>query len=75
MILNKFELPTNHLILAEKLAKHDIQGRYRRSEISPFWLIISIGVMIVSIGIDFGQVFNTLIDVYLPFLEDEKLNN
>ena len=54
--------------LAILLSKHDIRGRYRRSAIGPFWLTISMGVMIASIGLVFGQIFSTPMDEYLPFL-------
>ena len=50
------------------LGWHDIKGRYRRSAIGPFWLTISMGVLIVSINIVFGQIFNTPMDKYLPFI-------
>ena len=54
--------------LAMLISAHDIRGRYRRSAIGPFWLTISMGVMIASIGFVFGQIFKTPIDEYLPFL-------
>jgi ABC-type polysaccharide/polyol phosphate export permease len=50
------------------LGWQDIRSRYRRSKIGAFWLTISMGVMIASIGIVFGQIFNTPMDDYLPFL-------
>lgn len=50
------------------LGWQDILGRYRRSAIGPFWLTISMGVMIASIGFVFGQIFSTPMDEYLPFL-------
>jgi ABC-type polysaccharide/polyol phosphate export permease len=56
------------LSLVATLGWHDIRGRYRRSAIGPFWLTISMGVMIASIGVVFGQIFNTPMDEYLPFL-------
>jgi len=56
------------LSLVYILGWHDIRGRYRRSAIGPFWLTISMGVMIASIGVVFGQIFNTPMDEYLPFL-------
>lgn len=56
------------LSLIATLGWHDIRGRYRRSVIGPFWLTISMGVMIASIGIVFGQIFNTPMNEYLPFL-------
>jgi len=54
--------------LIATLGWHDIRGRYRRSAIGPFWLTISMGVMIACIGFVFGQIFNTPMDEYLPFL-------
>ncbi len=63
-ILSSFE----RLSLVATLGWHDIQGRYRRSAIGPFWLTISMGVMIASIGVVFGQIFNSPMDEYLPFL-------
>lgn len=54
--------------LAMILGWHDIRSRYRRSVIGPFWLTISMGVMIACIGLVFGGIFNTPMDEYLPFL-------
>lgn len=56
------------LYLALMLGWQDIKQRYRRSKLGPFWLTISMGVMIAMIGIVFGQVLSTPMDNYLPFL-------
>ena len=56
------------LYVAVMLASHHIRSRYRRSVIGPFWLTISMGVMIACIGLVFGGIFNTPMDEYLPFL-------
>ena len=56
------------VLTANLLAWQDIRARYRRSAIGPFWLTISMGVLIASIGLVFGQLFNTPMDEYLPFL-------
>lgn len=56
------------LYLALMLGWQDIRQRYRRSKLGPFWLTISMGVMIGMIGIVFGQVLNTPVKEYLPFL-------
>lgn len=50
------------------LSWHDIRSRYRRSAIGPFWLTISMGVMIATIGLVFGKIFNTPMQDFLPFL-------
>ena len=54
--------------LACMLGWQDIKQRYRRSKLGPFWLTISMGVMIGMIGLVFGQVLNTPMQEYLPFL-------
>lgn len=54
--------------LARLLGVHDILSRYRRSVIGPFWITISMGVMIACIGLVFGGIFRTPMDEYLPFL-------
>ena len=56
------------LYLALMLGWQDIKQRYRRSKLGPFWLTISMGVMISMIGIVFGQVLSSPMDEYLPFL-------
>jgi len=76
-MFNKFSFQTSakdisqailRISLVSLLGWHDIRGRYRRSSIGPFWITISMGVMIASIGIVFGQIFSAPINEYLPFL-------
>lgn len=50
------------------LGWQDVRQRYRRSAVGPFWLTISMGVMIGTIGIVFGQIFNSPMHEFLPFL-------
>ena len=50
------------------LGWQDVRQRYRRSTLGPFWLTISMGVMIGSIGFVFGQIFQTPMIEFLPFL-------
>ena len=42
--------------------------RYRRSMIGPFWLTISMGIMVFSLGLIYGDLFGMAVDRYLPFL-------
>lgn len=56
------------LYLVLMLGWQDIRQRYRRSKLGPFWLTISMGVMIGMIGIVFGQVLSTPMQEYFPFL-------
>jgi lipopolysaccharide transport system permease protein len=56
------------LHLVGMLGWQDVRQRYRRSLLGPFWLTISMGVMIATIGLVFGQIFNSPVKVFLPFL-------
>ena len=50
------------------LALSDIRQRYRRSTLGPFWISISMGVMIGCIGLIFGGLFRSPMQDFLPFL-------
>lgn len=54
--------------LVGMLGWQDVRQRYRRSALGPFWLTISMGVMIGTIGIVFGQIFKSPMTEFLPFL-------
>jgi len=66
--VHTISLSLKRLPLVGILGWQDIRGRYRRSKIGPFWLTISMGVMIGSIGLVFGQIFRSPMADYLPFL-------
>ncbi|MEC4596521.1 ABC transporter permease [Burkholderia vietnamiensis] len=46
----------------------EIRQRYARSRLGPFWLTISMGVVIGSIGVVYGTLFGQKMGEYLPFL-------
>jgi lipopolysaccharide transport system permease protein len=46
----------------------EVRQRYARSRVGPFWLTISMGVMIGSIGVVYGTLFGMSMRDYLPFL-------
>ncbi len=54
--------------LIAMLGWQDVRQRYRRSALGPFWLSISMGVTICTIGVVFGKIFNTPMVEFLPFL-------
>lgn len=58
----------NRLHLVLMLGWQDIKQRYRRSKLGPFWLTISMAVMISMIGIIFGQALGVALADYLPFV-------
>lgn len=46
----------------------EIRQRYARSRLGPFWLTISMGVMISSLGVVYGTLFEQKLSEYLPYL-------
>lgn len=54
--------------LAGVLGWQDVRQRYRRSALGPLWITVSMGVMIATIGVVFGQIFKSPMDEFLPFL-------
>ena len=59
--INKIHLPL-------MLGWQDIKQRYRRSKLGPFWLTISMGIMITMIGYIFGQAMGLPRQEYFPFV-------
>jgi lipopolysaccharide transport system permease protein len=54
--------------LAWSLASLDIRLRYRGSVLGPFWLTISTGIMIASLGFLYSSLFGMSLKEYLPYL-------
>ena len=50
------------------LGWQDIRQRYRRSTLGPFWLTLSMGVMVGSIGVVYAVLFKQELSDYLPFV-------
>ena len=46
----------------------EIRQRYARSKLGPFWLTISMGVLIATLGIVYGGLFGVNMSTYLPML-------
>jgi ABC-2 type transport system permease protein/lipopolysaccharide transport system permease protein len=46
----------------------DIVQRYRRSVLGPFWLTASMAVMVVSLGLLYGELFKMAISEFIPFI-------
>lgn len=46
----------------------DIRQRYRRSVLGPFWLTLSMAILVGALGVLYGKLFGIAIDDYLPFL-------
>jgi len=50
------------------LGLHDIKQRYRRSSLGPFWLTISMAIMIGTMGFLYAGLFAQDVSEYLPYL-------
>ncbi|HRK17657.1 MAG TPA: ABC transporter permease [Hyphomicrobiaceae bacterium] len=50
------------------LAWHEIKVRYRGSLIGPFWITLSLALMIAGLGLLYSQLFRQDIATYIPFL-------
>jgi len=46
----------------------DVKQRYRRAMLGPFWITISMAVMVVSLGIIYAGIFRQEIRQFLPYL-------
>jgi len=45
----------------------DIRQRYRRSTLGPFWITISMGIMVVGLSILWSTLFRQDLTVYMPY--------
>jgi ABC-2 type transport system permease protein len=50
------------------LGWHDIRQRYRRSFVGPFWLTLSMGLMIAGLAYLYSGLFGQNIERYLPYV-------
>ncbi|MDP1664045.1 MAG: ABC transporter permease [Methylobacter sp.] len=66
--LSDIALAIRRYSMVGMLGWQDVRQRYQRSALGPFWLTITMGVMIGTIGIVFGQIFNSTMADFLPFL-------
>jgi ABC-type polysaccharide/polyol phosphate export permease len=51
-----------------RLAFHDIRQRFRRSVLGPFWLTLSMGIMVGTLGFVFSALFRQDIAKTLPYI-------
>ena len=63
------ELGENSLLrIGLTLGWQDVRQSYRRSVLGQLWITIGMGVMIATIGIVFGIIFGTPMEIFLPHL-------
>lgn len=50
------------------MAWHDLLMRYRRSLLGPFWISLSIAVLVLAMGFLYSQVFKQDVNTYMSYL-------
>ena len=51
-----------------RLASHDIRQRFRRSVLGPFWLTLSMGILVGTLGLVFSTLFQQNVGKTLPYI-------
>lgn len=68
MALRDLRSSTERLGLAWSLAWHDVISRYRGSILGPFWITLSMGLMVIGIGVLYANLFKISLGEFLPFV-------
>lgn len=68
MALRDFRTSLEKFELAWTLAWHDIVSRYRGSILGPFWITLSMGLMVLGIGVLYAQLFKISLTEFMPFV-------
>ena len=66
MALRDLRQSYDRLGLAWALARHDIVARYRGSILGPFWITLSMGLMVLGIGFLYAELFKQDIKDFMP---------
>ncbi|MBW8814994.1 MAG: ABC transporter permease [Caulobacterales bacterium] len=68
MALRDLSNSVQRIGLSWSLAWHDVGARYRGSILGPFWITLSMGLMVLGIGFLYANLFHIAIDVFLPYV-------
>lgn len=68
MALRDLRASADRLDLAWSLASHDVISRYRGSILGPFWITLSMGLIVLGIGFLWGELFRVSIHDFIPFV-------
>lgn len=66
MALRDLRSSFDRLGLAWALARHDVTARYRGSILGPFWITISMGLMVLGIGFLYAHLFGVSVRDFMP---------
>jgi len=71
----QFQMATRDLVgsfgrlgLSWSLAWHDVASRYRGSVLGPFWITLSMGLMVLGIGVLYASLFHLPLNEFLPYV-------
>jgi ABC-type polysaccharide/polyol phosphate export permease len=62
------DLRASRFGLAWSLAWHDVVSRYRGSILGPFWITLSMGLMVLGIGFLYARLFSISLQEFMPFV-------
>lgn len=68
MALRDLRASVERFGLAWSLAWHDITSRYRGSILGPFWITLSMGLMVMGMGLVYSRLFGLTLHDYLPYV-------
>ena len=68
MAFRDFRASLDRLGLAGSLAWHDVVSRYRGSILGPFWITLSMGLMVLGIGVLYANLFKISLHDFMPFV-------
>jgi ABC-type polysaccharide/polyol phosphate export permease len=68
MALRDLRASAERFGLAWSLAWHDITSRYRGSILGPFWITLSMGLMVMGIGLVYARLFGISLHDYIPYV-------
>ena len=68
LALRDVQASVPRLGLAWSLAMHDVGSRYRGSVLGPFWITLSMGLMVLGIGFLYANLFAISLHVFLPYV-------
>jgi ABC-type polysaccharide/polyol phosphate export permease len=68
MALRDLRASVERIDLAWSLAWHDVVSRYRGSILGPLWITLSMGLMVLGIGVLWGELFRVPLQEFMPFV-------
>lgn len=68
MALRDLKTSGERLGLAWSLAWHDVVSRYRGSILGPFWITLSMGLMVLGIGFLYSRLLNISLHELMPYV-------